>query len=163
PPVASRRANPPAAIPPPRPVRLSRRKPPAPPPDLAPPRDGRPPPPADDLVPRVFGATLSGETVGDVALPRGNTLDADPNRPRPNAVPAAPPTRGAAAPPSAPTGFAAADDAQIASFPEAVEEVKAPYPAQAESQRVQGTVPVRVEVNADGSVHNARVLKSLGY
>jgi len=149
--------------PPPKPVRLARR--PAPPrPDLAPPKpDQPPPPPPPEVVPRVFGTDLSGETQGDIALPQGNTLNADPNRPRPAVVPTAPPTTGTPAPPGAPVGFAPVDDGEIASFPEVADEVKAPYPPEAEARQIEGTVQVRVEVNGDGSVHAARVLKGLGF
>ena len=148
--------------PPPKPMRVARQAPP--PPDLAPPkRDEPPPPPPKEVVPRVFGATLEGETTGDVALPQGNTLNADPNRPRPDHVPTAPPTAGAPAPTGAPPGFAPVDDSQIASFPELDSEVRAPYPPEAEARQIEGTVQVRLEINTDGSVHGAHVLKGLGY
>jgi len=133
-----------------------------PPMDLAPPKKEDPPPP-DKPVPRVFGSQMEGSSGEGVALPEGNTTNADPNRPRPKEIPKAPPTTGAPAPPGEATGFVPVDDSQLADFPELADEVKAPYPPEAEARQIQGTVQVRVEVNPDGSVHSARVLKGLGY
>jgi protein TonB len=115
-------------------------------------------------VPRVFGTPLSGETSSEgMALPQGNTVNADPNRPRPSQVPTAPPSTGAPAPPGAATGFHPVDEGAIADYPEILDEVKAPYPPEAQARQIEGTVQVRVEINADGSVHDARVLKGLGF
>jgi protein TonB len=111
----------------------------------------------------VFGAALSGETQGEIAVPLGNTLAADPNRARPTQIPTAPPSRGLPAPAGAAPGFAPADEGEIASAPEVAEEVTAPYPPEAQALQIEGTIPVRVEINADGTVHGARALKSLGH
>jgi periplasmic protein TonB len=135
-----------------------------PPPDLAPPKKDEPPPPPEQKpVPRVFGTQMEGTSGEGVALPEGNTTNADPNRPRPKEIPKAPPTTGAPAPPGEATGFVPVDDSQLADFPELADEVKAPYPPEAEARQIQGTVQLRVEVNPDGSVHGARVLKGLGF
>jgi periplasmic protein TonB len=134
-----------------------------PPPDLAPPKKDEPPPKEEKPVPRVFGAKIEGQSGEGVALPEGNTLNADPNKERPKEVPKAPPTTGAPAPGPEATGFVPVDESQIADFPELADEIKAPYPPEAEARQIQGTVQVRVEINADGSVHGARVLKGLGY
>jgi periplasmic protein TonB len=156
---------PPAPVPPPpEPPRVVKKVAKTPPPDLAPPKKDEPPPPPEERpVPRVFGARLEGQSEGGVALPEGNTLNADPNRPRPKEIPKATPSTGAPAPPGQPTGFVPVDDSLIADFPEVTGEVKAPYPPEAEARQIEGTVQVRVEINVDGSVHGARVLKGLGY
>jgi protein TonB len=135
-----------------------------PPPDLAPPKKDEPPPkPEEKPVPRVFGSNMEGQSGDGVALPQGNTLNADPNKERPKEIPKAPPTTGAPAPGPEVTGFVPVDDSQIADFPELSDEIKAPYPPEAEARQIQGTVQVRVEINSDGSVHSARVLKGLGF
>ncbi len=162
PPVAATPPPPEPPKPEPKPVKLAKRPKPAP--DLAPPKPDEPPkPPPEKVVPRVFGAHLSGETSADgVSVPEGNTLNADPNRPRPKEIPQAPPSTGAPAPPG-PPAFIPVDESELASFPEVADEVKAPYPTEAEAQQIEGTVAVRVEINTDGSVHGARVLKGLGH
>jgi protein TonB len=153
-------APPPLPPPPPPEPRHVARAPKPPPADQLP----KPPPekPPEPPTPRVFGATLTSETGGNVAVPVGNTFDADPNRPRPAVVPVGPPTHGPAAP-AGPPGFRPVDDSEIAVFPEVSVEVKAPYPHEAEARQIEGTVSVRLDVAEDGRVVGARVLKGLGY
>lgn len=159
-------APPPVEPPPPAPKPVEKREvkrrppppseaPPPPPPDV-------PPPPSDatpsaDPPKPVFGVSMSS-TVGPgqsgFSVRVGNTLMKEPERER-----TAPQDVKGYAPPA--QRYVPVN--QVSRMPKPKGECKGAYPAEAKALRIEGEVKLDIEILADGSVGEIRVLKRLGY
>jgi protein TonB len=145
PPPARVEPTPPPAPPKPdRPVAIHRLRAPPPPNDVPPPQVTPSEPP-----PVVIGLTLrSTTTSGSVAVPVGNTLAGKaPDRAvAPGEVP----------PPSVSPLY------EVDSQPHVIGEVKIPYPEEARSRGLEGTVVLSVLVDETGKVRSVKVLSGPG-
>jgi len=137
----------------PPPVKVAEVKPP--PIDAPPPPNDEPPPQASDKpVPLVVGISMSSTAEGGTfALGVGNTTygKADKTPTDPSQV------KAYRAPRYVPPGGA---DTQ----PELLGEgYKPPYPEEAKKNEVEGTIVLKVTIDEDGNVTDARVLRGLGF
>jgi protein TonB len=136
---------------PPPQVRVDAPKPP--PKEAAPPPPNQPPPPDAKPAPLVIGMTLDSTTAaGGFAAPVGNTAygktaekAVDPNT-----------VRAYAAPKYLPPGGADTE-------PEVLGEVKISYPEEAKKNEIEGTVRLKVSVDAQGVVQEVVVVSGPGY
>lgn len=158
--------------PPPKKVKAPLEKPiepPAPPPPNAPPPKEPPKKPVPILSGITLDSTVEGPSSFQVAV--GNTMYDDPNKnkARPGDVQpySAPQYRQAPAPPK--TGGTNTDKGvykpvpkfQVTTEPEVLREVKAPYPADAKRDGIEGVVECKVELWDDGTVRSVKVVRSL--
>lgn len=157
----------------PPPKKIAKAPPPIEPPAPPPPNATPPPEPPKKPVPILSGISLESTVKGpgnfNVAV--GNTLYEDPNKnkARPEDVQkySAPAYRQAPAPPQ--TGGTGMDKGvfkpvpkfQISTEPEVMREVKAPYPADAKRDGIEGVVELRVELWQDGTVRTVKVVRPL--
>lgn len=129
--------------------------PPPPPPNDAPPPPNDTPPPETPTkpVPLVVGISLSSTTAaGGFAAPVGNTLygrTAD-KAVNPNDV------KAYQAPKYTPVAY-------TDSVPEPMGECKGPYPDEAKRAGIEGTVMLKVTVDLEGKVTQAKLVSGLGY
>lgn len=143
---------------PPPPIRVARvDKPVAKPPpelkDAPPPPNDAPAPEPSKPVPLVVGISLSSTTTaGDFAAATGNTVygRTEKTAVNPDEV------KGYSAPKYAPAY-------QVDTQPELLSEVKAPYPEEAKRASIEGTVVLKILVDLNGQVVEARLLKGLGF
>jgi len=59
--------------------------------------------------------------------------------------------------------FAPVPAERVSSWPAVTKEIKAKYPEQALNYGVEGTVKLRIDIDASGKTFKVRVLKKLGY
>lgn len=135
----------------PPPVKVAEVKPP---PDAPPPPNEEPPPEASTKpVPLVVGISMSSTTAGGTfAVGVGNTTygKADTTPTDPSKV------QAYRAPKYVPPGGA---DTQ----PEVANEFKPPYPEEAKKNDIEGTVVLKITVDENGAVIDAKVVKGLGF
>jgi protein TonB len=144
-----------APKPPPVKVAQAEKPPPPPPPDAAPPPPNDAPPPEQPAkpVPLVVGISMSSTTsAGGFAAPVGNTVygktgdkAADPQEVKAYSAPKYVPVY------------------QVDTQPSVSGEVKIPYPKEAKSAGVEGTVTLSITVDNEGRVLKAVVLSGPGY
>lgn len=144
--------EPPKELEKPKPKPVVKVETPRPPEDVPPPPNEEPPPQPTKPVPLVVGVTMSSTAVGgSFAVPVGNTTYGkadkvvDPAEVKPYA-----------APKYAPPGSADAE-------PELLGEVKIPYPDDAQKNGVEGSVRLKVTLDAQGLVEQVVVLSGPGY
>jgi len=139
---------------PPKPKPIVRTEAPKPPPPLPPPPNQEPPPQAPPKpVPIVIGVTMDSTTnSGDVAMQVGNSLygKAEKKVVEPANV------QAYSAPKYVPPGTAD-EDASV------LHEVKVPYPEEARRADISGTVRLRIVIDLDGNVVDAKVISGPGY
>lgn len=117
-------------------------------------------PPSTEPVKPVFGVSRASTTGGDssFAVPIGNTTATDPR----NTAPLAEVKPLSAPPPVA--EFKAASPLEIKEHPEIIGQTcEIPsrlYPEEARQQGIEGDTKLHVEIDANGKVHNVRIISS---
>ncbi len=167
PPPASVEEPPP---PPPPPVRarvvvqrvITAPKDPTPPPETPPPPNQEPPPNTPPAPP-VFGVTMDSTVTGNssMAVPVGNTLATNDRTPAPPGPPPRPLPGGGA------PVFTPVADIYLASRARVLHEENSPesYPADARRMGISGSVDLRLSIDENGDVKEAKVIsvKPSGY
>jgi protein TonB len=129
--------------------------PPEPPKEMAPPppNDAPPPEPPKTPVPLQVGISMSSTTsAGSFAAPVGNTTYGK----LPEKAPVAAEVKAYSAPKYTPVY-------QVDSEPEALAEVKPPYPEDARRNNIEGSVTMAITIDHNGNVVNVRVINGPGY